>query len=80
MKKLKLNIKKISKFIGIILFLAMLILIYIVSPRITAVIQDMAKYIYEVDSNYITRVVELILSVSLVLSIVVTKESTKKSK
>ena len=48
MKKLKLNIKKISKFIGIILFLAMLILIYIVSPRITAVIQDMAKYIYEV--------------------------------
>lgn len=80
MKKLKLNIKKISKFIGIILFLAMLILIYIVSPRITAVIQDMAKYIYEVDSNYITRVVELILSVSLVLSIVATKESTKKSK
>ena len=80
MKKLKLNIKKISKFIGIILFLAMLILIYIVSPRITAVIQDMAKYIYEVDSNYITRVVELILSVSLVLSIVAKKESTKKSK
>lgn len=80
MKKLKLNIKKISKFIGIILFLAMLILIYIVSPRITAVIQDMAKYIYEVDSNYITRVVELILSISLVLSIVATKESTKKSK
>lgn len=80
MKKLKLNIKKISKIIGFILFIAMLILIYIVSPRITVVIQNMAKYIYEVDSNYITRVVELLLSVSLVLGVATTRESIKKSK
>ena len=61
--------KKIGKYIKIGLFISMLIFIFIVSPRITQVIQDGAKFIYEVDSNYITRIVELILSVSLVMTV-----------
>ena len=51
----------------------MLILIYILSPRITQVIQDMAKYLYELDSTYITRIVELVLSVSMVLAVLAFK-------
>jgi len=72
MKKLKIkkpNIegKKILKFIKFILIVIMLILIYILSPKITSNIQAMAEYLYKLDSVYITRVVELILAVSLVL-------------
>lgn len=80
MKKFKLNLKKISKIVGIVLFVAMLVFIYMVSPQITATIQNMAKFIYEIDENYITRVVELLLSVSLVLAAVSTSnlKSSKK--
>lgn len=77
MKKIKLNIKKILKYLGIISFMAMLVLIYFVSPRITVAIQNMAKYIYELDSNYITRVVELILAVTLIIAINTTNKTKK---
>lgn len=73
-KKEKINFKKIINYIGIILFITMLVLIYIVAPRITEVIQDGAEYLYKLDSTYITRVVELILSVSLVIAVVTTKK------
>lgn len=56
---------KIGRIISVLLFILMIILIFIVSPKITNVIQNTAKYLYELDSNYITRVVELILGVSL---------------
>lgn len=69
--------KKILKYVKIILFIVMLVLIYLVSPRITVSIQDCAKFIYELDSNYITRVVELILAVTLIIAIN-TNNKTKK--
>ena len=53
----------------------MIILIYFASPMITNSIQNCAKWLYELDSNYITRVVELILSVSLVLANFIKKEN-----
>lgn len=62
-------IKKLGKYISILLFVIMLVLIYILSPRITQIIQDMAKYLYELDSTYITRVVELLLSASMILAV-----------
>ena len=77
MRKFKLNMKKISRTFAIILFLGMLILIYMVSPRITTVIQNMAKFIYEIDPNYITRVVELILAVSLIAAAFMGKDNRK---
>ena len=77
MRKFKLNMKKISRIFAIILFFGMLILIYMISPRITTVIQDMAKFIYEIDPNYITRVVELILAVSLIAVVFIGKENRK---
>lgn len=69
--------KKILKYVKIILFIVMLVLIYLVSPRITVSIQNTAKFIYELDSNYITRVVELILAVTLIIAIN-TNNKTKK--
>lgn len=63
---------KIGKGISIILFISMIILIFIVSPKITNVIQNMAKYLYELESTYITRVVELILGVSLPTAVLLT--------
>lgn len=65
---------KIGKGISIILFISMIILIFIVSPKITNVIQNMAKYLYELDSTYITRVVELILAITLPTAILTAKK------
>jgi len=64
------------KIIKIILFIVMLGLIYIVSPKITYLIQEVAKYIYDLDSNYITRIVELVLAVS--LSVIVMKKNNSE--
>lgn len=65
---------KIGKGISIILFILMIILIFIISPKITNVIQNMAKYLYELDSVYITRVVELILAITLPTAILTAKK------
>ena len=68
---------KILKYIAMILFIVMLVLIYIVSPRITKIIQNLAKYLYDIESDYITRVVQLILSVSFAMTVVTTFKKDK---
>ena len=80
MKKLNINKEKVNKFyrgVKILLFIMMIILIYLVSPKITQVIQDLAKYLYELDSTYITRVVELILSITFVVAAFTSKKKDK---
>lgn len=70
-KKPKLNVggKKLLNLVKLALIIAMLILIYTLSPKITSNIQAMAKWLYELDSTYITRVVELIICTACVLAI-----------
>ncbi len=80
MKKLNVNKKKFKKVLSIIkfiLFITMLILIYLVSPRITQVIQNIAKYLYDMESDYITRVVQLIMTVSFSLAVATTFKKEK---
>jgi predicted PurR-regulated permease PerM len=72
-KEVKEIANKIKRAISIILFITMIILIFIVSPKITNVIQNTAKYLYELDSTYITRIVELILGVTLPIAIFTAK-------
>lgn len=71
-KEIKQIVNKIGRIMSIALFILMIVLIFVVSPKITNVIQNMAKYLYEIDSIYITRIVELILGVSLPLAILST--------
>ena len=79
MKKIKkINKDKILRGIWIVLFTIMIVLIFNVSPRITEAIQNAAKYIAEVESNFITRIVELILSVSLVGAVALSKKESEK--
>lgn len=66
--------KKILKYVKIILFIVMLVLIYLVSPRITASIQNTAKFIYELEEIYIIRIVELLLTVTIFTTLYVTKK------
>ena len=76
-KKIDINKEKKDKIIKSILiaiFCITLLLIHLVSPKITEAIQNMAKYIAEIDSNYITRIVELILGASIALSVVINKK------
>ena len=68
---MKKNLKKIGKIIGLVIFIGMLVVIFEISPRIAQVILDTDKMI-------ITRIVEILLSTSLVL--LVTVPMNKKSK
>lgn len=68
---MKKNFKKIGKIIGLVIFIGMLVVIFEISPRIAQVILDTDKMI-------ITRIVEILLSTSLVL--LVTVPMNKKSK
>lgn len=77
-KNKKINFKNIKKYIKYILFIIMLVFIYIISPKITDYIQLMAKYLYDMESSYITRVVELILAVSLILAAKITEKGDNK--
>ena len=67
------NKEKIIKGVLVTIFLVTLVLIHLVSPKITEAIQNLAKYISEIDSNYITRIIELILGASVALSVVINK-------
>ena len=60
-KKLN-NANKIIAGVKMALIILMVILIYIVSPKITVNVQNCAKWLYELDGTYITRVIELILA------------------
>ena len=77
MKNRKIEKKNIIKNVKYILFIIMLVLIYIISPKITDYIQLVAKYLYDIESSYITRVVELILAVSLILAAKITYKEDK---
>lgn len=68
---MKKNFKKVVKIIGLVLFIGMLVVIFEVSPRI-------AQAILDADKMIITRVIEIVLSTSLVL--LVTVPMNKKSK
>lgn len=73
-KEVKETFNKIGRVITALLFLGMIVLIFIVSPKITNIIQNTAKYLYELDSTYITRVVELILAITLPTAILINKK------
>ena len=80
MKKPNLNKEKIKKILNgvkIVLIIIMLVLIYLVSPKITNFIQNGAKYLYDMESVYITRVIELILAVSFIIAIFTNKKEVK---
>lgn len=68
---MKKNFKKVVKVIGLILFIGMLVMIFEVSPRI-------AQAILDADKALITRIIEILLSTALVLT--VTLPMNKKSK
>ena len=77
MKIKKIENKIAIKYIKYILFIIALILIYLLSPKITAYIQFISKFLYDLESSYITRVVELILAANLIF---VAKSTDKEEK
>lgn len=75
----KKKIKKIKKYITILLFMCLLVNTYIVSPYITTGIQNASKFIYETESNNITRIVEIfLLTVIFIILLVAEYKKNKK--
>ena len=68
---MKKNFRKVIRILGLALFIGMLVMIFEVSPRI-------AQAILDADKELITRVIEIFLSTTLVLT--VTLPMNKKSK
>ena len=68
---MKKNFRKIVRILGLVLFIGMLVMIFEVSPRI-------AQAILDADKALITRIIEILLSTALVLT--VTLPMNKKSK
>lgn len=77
---MKINKKTILKIIKYLLFLTALILIYLVSPKIANYIQYVADCICKIDTTYITRAIELILTSSFLLAIKETKLEVKNDR
>lgn len=71
---------KLKQIIIIGLILLMMWFIYQISPRITQIIQDMAKYLYELDSIYITRFIEIFLVVSFIMPFSINKNEKEVKK
>ena len=67
---MKKNARKIIRTIGIALFIAMLVLIFEVSPRI-------ANFILMIDEVVMTRVIEIMLCTTLVLAVTLAKTEKK---
>ena len=72
-KPSKVILNKVARVIITILLIVMVVLIYMVAPKITNGIQNLAKIIYELDATYITRVIELVLAVTLVGAVAIVK-------
>ena len=68
---MKKNFRKIVRILGLVLFITMIVMIFEVSPRI-------AQAILDADKALITRIIEILLSTALVLT--VTLPMNKKSK
>ena len=68
---MKKNFRKIVRILGLVLFITMIVMIFEVSPRI-------AQAILDADKELITRVIEIFLSTTLVLTD--TLPMNKKSK
>ena len=68
---MKKNFRKVIRILGLALFIGMLVMIFEVSPRI-------AQAILDADKALITRIIEILLSTALVLT--VTLPMNKKSK
>lgn len=65
-KKTNISLRKIGKILACIIMLG---IIFLLSPVITQNIQHLAKCIYELDENIITRFIELVLVATFIMAI-----------
>lgn len=56
--------KKLYEYIKIILIITMLVLIFIIAPRLTEVTKNIIKFLYELEEEYITRFWTILLALS----------------
>lgn len=66
MKKMKEQSKiigrRICEFLRLALLIGMLVLIFLVAPRLTEITKDIVKFLYELEEEYITRFWTILLA------------------
>lgn len=61
--------KKIYEYIKIILIITMLVLIFIIAPRLTEVTKNIIKFLYELEEEYITRFWTILLALTSTITV-----------
>ena len=61
--------KRIYEYIKLGLILTMLVLIFLVAPKLTEVTKNIVKFLYELDEEYITRFWTVILALSSTITV-----------
>lgn len=60
---------KIKLIIHIILYVTGLLLIYLISPKISLLVQNIARFLFEIEKVEITRIIELTMTIAFVFFI-----------
>lgn len=68
-RKEKKIIKKLYEYIKIILIITMLVLIFIIAPRLTEVTKNIIKFLYELEEEYITRFWTILLALTSTITV-----------
>lgn len=61
--------KKLYEYIKIILIITMLVLIFIIAPRLTEVTKNIVKFLYELEEEYITRFWTILLALTSTITV-----------
>ena len=69
MKKQNKISKRIYEYIKLGLILTMLILIFLVAPKLTEVTKNIVKFLYELEEEYITRFWTILLALTSTITV-----------
>ena len=78
MKKQNKISKMIYEYIKLGLILTMLILIFLVAPKLTEVTKNIVKFLYELDEEYITRFWTVLLALTSTITVFFAKNKNNE--
>lgn len=70
--------KRIYEYIKLGLILTMLVLIFLVAPKLTEVTKNIVKFLYELDEEYVTRFWTILLALTSTITVFFAKNKNNE--
>lgn len=70
--------KRIYEYIKLGLILTMLVLIFLIAPKLTEVTKNVVKFLYELDEEYITRFWTILLALTSTITVFFAKNKNNE--